>query len=149
MAITTQLVGKLGGAKWETVEIPETTVTGSRSADLEPPLASITVPDGKLFVGYATCNISNQVNGGQYSTSHEIGLAYPKYSIYSVYAALDTVNVTSVTTVPLAFAPGITSTGATKKDVRLAVIGGASAYGTYPATSTTVSGILKYMLLDL
>lgn len=149
MAITTQLVGKLGGTKWETIEIPQMTITGGSSYSNPKTMTSVTVPDGKIFVGYATLNVTS-VTPGKYDSYHGGVFYYPSRDSYPLNTPYVTLNKVSVTKVQaMAYSPNLAYYTPFSDQVHLGLTGGRDAEGSDPATSTTFSGSLKYMLLDL
>lgn len=149
MAITTQLVGKLGGVKWETIEIPQMTITGGSPYSNPKTMTSVTVPDGKIFVGYATLNVTS-VTPGKYGAYHGGVFYYPSEDSYLKNTPTITLNKVSVIKVQaIAYGPNIADYTPYSDQVYFGLIGGGDADGSYPATSTTFSGSMKYTFLDL
>lgn len=148
MAITTQLVGKLGGAKWETITIPQTTITGESRYANPKTLASVTVPDGKIFVGYATLNVTS-VTPGRFDGYHRAEFVYPQVDSFESTQSTLLNAISAVKVQAMAYSPNQASYTPFSDQVHLGLLGGWDVYKSTPATSTTCSGSLKYMLLDL
>lgn len=90
MAITSEIIGKLGGADVQSFPI-EGTATGSSGASV--PLGNVDVPEGEVWLVSVVGNMSNAAPQNQYWAQIEIGDSAASFNGYSGASTVATAPV--------------------------------------------------------